>query len=164
MSLSNPCHLTQANFTTSLNNSIDIANAAAAVDTSRVASDSSRSNVGRTSASDNVILGDVDGSRLSATSLNGSAAEANAVFSVLEALLGGQSDEKSAALIETLNILKEDTLINDENSYDLLSAIMSCTEDDDVSITLVLVHLGLLEMFSRFRGIPVCSFSWDINV
>ena len=76
--------------------------------------------------------------------------ETNAVFSVLEALLGGSQEEKSGALIESLNLLKEDTSINEENSYDLLSAIMSCTEEDDTE--LVSKALKVLNKFLVYQA------------
>ena len=84
--------------------------------------------------------------------------ETNAVFDVLEALLGGTEDEKSSALIETLNLLKEDTSINEENSYDLLSAIMSCTEEDDPE--LVSKALKVLNKFLVYQAeymVPYCQ-------
>ncbi|XP_063674526.1 CLIP-associating protein 1-like isoform X45 [Bolinopsis microptera] len=87
---------------------------------------------------------------LQSPSLNGSMAENNKVFAVLEALLGGTQDEKSAALIESLNLLKEDTSINEENSYDLLSAIMSCTEEDDTE--LVSKSLKVLNKFLVYQA------------
>eukprot|EP00116_Pleurobrachia_bachei_P004305 sb/3464567/ len=62
---------------------------------------------------------------------NGSAPDESAVFAVLEALLGGSVEEKGAALMSALNILREDRLINEDNSYDLLSAILCCVEDQD---------------------------------
>ncbi|KAL5257529.1 hypothetical protein ACHWQZ_G012456 [Mnemiopsis leidyi] len=87
---------------------------------------------------------------LQSPSLNGSMPETNAVFSVLEALLGGSQEEKSGALIESLNLLKEDTSINEENSYDLLSAIMSCTEEDDTE--LVSKALKVLNKFLVYQA------------
>ena len=138
----------QANLSSSMNGSGNAGNAAA-VNSSRVDSNRAQfdSHIDSPAAAhdrplfespsvttpDNSVLSNVDNSRNSTSSLNGSASETNAVFAVLEALLGGTAGEKSAALIEALNLLKEDTMINEENSYDLLSAILSCTEDDDVS-------------------------------
>ena len=91
------------------------------------------------------------GSHLQSPSLNGSMpSEPNAVFAVLEALLGGSDEEKSSALIESLNLLKEDTAINEENSYDLLSAIMCCTEEEDTE--LVSKALKVLNKFLVYQA------------
>lgn len=54
------------------------------------------------------------------------------MFSVLEALLGGTGEEKSGAMVQAVGLLKED-VVTSENSYDLLDAILQCTEEPDVS-------------------------------
>ena len=74
---------------------------------------------------------------------NGAAPDESAVFAVLEALLGGSVEEKGAALMSALNILREDRLINEDNSYDLLSAILCCVEDQDVSCCHYTLHIPL---------------------
>ena len=64
-------------------------------------------------------------------SINGSL-EPDVMFSVLEALLGGTGEEKSGAMVQAVGLLKED-VVTSENSYDLLDAILQCTEEPDVS-------------------------------
>jgi len=65
-------------------------------------------------------------------SINGSL-EPDVMFSVLEALLGGTGEEKSGALVQAVGLLKED-VVTAENSYDLLDAILQCTEEPDVDL------------------------------
>lgn len=85
----------------------------------------------------------------STSSLNGSMPENDAIFSVLETLIGGSPEEKSTALMETHNLLKESESINEENSYDLLSAVMGITEEEDTE--LVSKALKVLDKFLVYQ-------------
>ena len=62
---------------------------------------------------------------------------------------GGSPEEKSTALMETHNLLKESESINEENSYDLLSAVMGITEEEDTE--LVSKALKVLDKFLVYQ-------------